>query len=151
MIVVAGECREAERNRMQSSRFLGEVVPSGVRATHDQSQSRERGLALESEDWFQRWTRQAVETVDHQQNAHREAKNFRIDCCHKRGADRNTECAANDEWHDRPPFYGMTNPPDAGTLRDKSAQDDEKRVLLRSDNVQPHTGDNEAHCEARQA
>src|SRR4029434_4972444 len=50
MIVIAGKCRESERNRMQSGRFLGDVVPGGVRATHDQRQSRQRGLALKSED-----------------------------------------------------------------------------------------------------
>jgi hypothetical protein len=102
-------------------------------------------------NWVQRRTRQAVETVDHQQNSYREAKHLRINCCQKRGAERNTEYAANDEWRDRPPFYGVTNPPDAGTLRDKSAQHDEKRVLVRSYNVQPHARDNETHGEAGQA
>src|SRR4029450_13779803 len=35
---------------MQSGRFLGDVVPGGVRATHDQSPSRQGGLALKSKD-----------------------------------------------------------------------------------------------------
>jgi hypothetical protein len=70
---------------------------------------------------------ETIETVDHQQNAHREANRFGIDCRHKSGTGGNTERAAEDEWCDRPPVYGVTNPPDAGTLRDKSAQHNEKR------------------------
>src|SRR4029453_5706855 len=50
MIVVPGECRESEGNRIQPAPLLGDVVPGGVRATHDQSQSRQGGLALKSKD-----------------------------------------------------------------------------------------------------
>ena len=49
MVVVAGQRRQAERNRMQAGRFRREVGPRGVGAAHDQSQPRQRRLAFQPE------------------------------------------------------------------------------------------------------
>jgi len=62
----------------------------------------------------------------------------------------NAKRAAEDEGGHGAPVDRVAHAPDAGALRDKSAQNDQQRVLLRRNDVQPYAGDHEAHGEARQ-
>src|SRR5687768_1604587 len=49
VVVVSGECREAERDRVQSGGFRREVVPCGIGAAHDQREPRKVRIAFQPE------------------------------------------------------------------------------------------------------
>ncbi len=50
VVVIARECRQAQRNRVKSGCFRSDIRPCGVGTTHDQSEPCQRGFALQPEE-----------------------------------------------------------------------------------------------------
>jgi hypothetical protein len=87
---------------------------------------------------LERWPRQAVGAVRHQQNTNSGAKIRRIDIGEQHRSDRHADRAADNEWRHIPPAQRVPQLPDAVALRPEAVADDQCCGLDWGDDVQPY-------------
>src|SRR6267154_2687218 len=96
---------------------------------------------------LERRTRQVVDAVEQQHQAHPGAQVGRVDVRQQHRADRHADRAADDERRDSAPVERVPQLPHAVALQQNAVAHHQAYGLDRRQDVQPYAGDHEAHGE----